>query len=210
MRILVTIVVGLAMTGALWLGGPGPAFADDKGNGQGNCDPAQPFVPGTSFGPVRIGMPLDAVQRWYGRPRSVERQSIQGHQWTHMLFSGLNVVARDNTVVALNLVQLAGAPLQSSCGAPLARPYNFSVANVQQIYGPPSSTLVLNGLQYLLYNSRGLMLTVPVGGGYVQGLTVYPAGGYCEVVPVLVHFGGFAVYAGNTVQCSNNAGERER
>jgi len=209
-----TIIVGLALTAALWAGGPGAALADDV-HGQGSCDPVQPFVPGTSLGPVRIGMPLDAVQRWYGRPRAVETRLLQGHQWTHMQFSGVDVLARDNTVVglnALNLSQFSPGPLQTTCGTPLARPYSLPVGYVQQTYGWPSSTTIVNGLQYWLYNTLGLLFTVPLGGQYVQGLTVYQAGQYCAVVPAFTTFGGFVFNAGSriTAQCPRDPGDRER
>lgn len=212
MRSLMTVIVGLALTAALWAGGPGAAVADDV-HGQGFCDPAQPFVPGTSLGPVRIGMPIEAVQRWYGRPRALENRYVQGHQWTHMQFSGLDVLARDNAVVALNLTQVSAYPLQPNCATPLARPFSLPVGYVQQTYGWPSSTTTLNGLQYWLYNALGLLFTVPLGGRYVQGLTVYPAGQYCAIAPAFVTFGGFVFNTGTTyftAPCPRDPGDRER
>lgn len=201
MRSPITVIVAMALTAALWCGGTGPAFA------QGQCN--QPFAPGASLGPVRLGMPVDAVQRWYGRPRSVQNQFVQGHQWTRMIFSGLEAVARDNMIVALNLPQIAGAPLQSNCGTPLAGPFSLPVSYVQQTYGSPSSSYVTNGVQYWLYDALGLLLSLPIGGRFVQGLWIYPAGQYCAVEPVIGIFRG-VVYNPNPGRCVRSAGDHER
>jgi hypothetical protein len=210
MRAFLTIVAGLVLTAALWSGGPAPVFADDLPTGQGRCDPALPFAPGASLGPVRIGMPLDALQRWYGRPRSVENRRLQGHQWTHMRFANLDVMGRDNAIVALNVLQTWPVPVPPNCGVQVARPFNLPIGYVQQTYGPPIQNIVLNGLQYWLYDKLGLLLTIPVGGAYVQGLTVYQPGQFCYWAPVFVSFGGFTVNAGNALQCPTSAGDRER
>src|SRR5579864_1809951 len=207
MRSLITVVVGMALTAALWSGGTGPAF------GQGQCN--QPFAPGNSLGPVRIGMPVDAVQRWYGQPRSVENRSLQGHQWTHLLFAGLDVLARDNAIIALNLPQVGGVPIQSTCGTPLAGAFSLPVGYVQQSYGPPSSTFVANGLQYWLYNALGMLLTLPIGSGFFQGLTVYPVGQACVILPVVWSafgtFGHFVLNRGTIdTTCAIGAGDHER
>src|SRR6516225_11228355 len=105
MRSLTILVVGLTLTVALWAGGPGVAFGDDSRSGPGDCDSGPMFVPGAGLGPVRIGMSLDDVPRWLGRPRLVENRNLQGHRWTHMRFTNVDVFARDNSVMALNLPQ---------------------------------------------------------------------------------------------------------
>ena len=155
-------------------------------------------------------MPLDAVPRLLGRPRSIENRTLQNHQWTHMLYAGVDVLARDNAIVALNLPQLAGVSLPASCGAPPGRPYSLPIGYVRQTYGPPSSSLVVNGLQYWLYNALGLLLTVPRYGGFVQGISVYPVGQYCNVAPVLVLFGGLLYTTGTTASCPFDPSDRER
>jgi hypothetical protein len=210
MQSLFVMVVGLALIAAFWSGGPAPAFADDLPTGQSWCDPARPFLPGTGLGPVRIGMPLDAVQHWYGRPRSVENRRLQGHQWTHMRFTNIDVMGRDNAVIALNVVQTWPVPLAPNCARQIAQPFNLPIGYLQQTYGPPIQSTILNGLQYWLYDKLGLLLTIPVGGAYVQGLTVYQPDQFCYWAPVFVSFGGFSVMAGNALRCAASAGDRER
>jgi hypothetical protein len=206
MRSFITVIVGLALTAALWTSRPPAVFADghdDVNSPQSKCEPGPPpaFVPGRSLGPVAIGMPLDAVQHWLGRPQLVENRDFQGHRWTHMLVNGIDVLGRDNTVVALNLPRVRPIPIQW-CDTVVARPFNLPVGYLQQTYGVPTWAGVLNGLQYWLYNHLGLLVTAPVGANYVQGLTVYPAGQYCTVVPALVNFGRGAINAGGTTaQC---------
>ncbi len=210
MRLLMIVLVGLALTAALWASGPAAVFADghdDVNSPQSRCEPGPPLVPGRSLGPVQIGTPLDALPRWLGQPQLVENRQFQGHRWTHERFNGVDVLGRDNSVIALNLPQISYVRIQY-CDAPAARPYNLPIGYIQQTYGLPSTSLTLNGLQYWLYNALGLLVTVPVGANYVQGLTVYPAGQYCTVVPALVSFGRFTTNAG-TAQCPGAARDLE-
>ncbi|HET7264336.1 MAG TPA: hypothetical protein VFL28_06675 [bacterium] len=209
MRSLVMAVAVVTLTAVLGPGAPA-ALAEDVPTGQGWCDPATPFAPGVGLGPVRIGTPLDAVQRWYGRPRSMENRTLQGHRWTHARFTNLDVMARDNTIVALNVLQSWPVSVPPHCAAQAARPFNVPVRYVQQTWGPPVQSAVLNGLQYWLYDRLGLLLTVPVGGTYVQGLTVYQPNDFCYWAPVYVSFGGFTINAGNALHCERSAGDRER
>ncbi len=210
MRLLMTVLVGLALTAALWTSGPAAVLADghdDVHSPQSRCEPGPPLVPGRSLGPVTIGTPIDQLPRWLGQPQLVENRQFQGHRWIHELFNGVDVLGRDNSVIALNLPQLSTNRIEY-CNAPAAYPYNLPLGYIQQTYGPPSSSLILNGLQYWLYNQLGLLVTAPVGANYVQGLTVYPAGQLCTVVPALVSFGRFATSAGNT-QCPDAARDLE-
>ncbi|HKX17116.1 MAG TPA: hypothetical protein VJT33_03795 [bacterium] len=211
MRSVVTAVVAVMLTVVLWSGGR--AFADDMGRDRGDmgtwCDSDAPFGPGAGLGPVRIGMPLDALQRWYGRPRSVENRQLQGHRWTHMRFTNLDVMARDNAIVAVNALQSWPVPAAPNCPTQVTRPFNLPVRYVQQTWGPPVQSTILNGLQYWLYDKLGLLLTIPVGGTYVQGLTVYQPSQFCNWVPVFVSFGGFTVNVGNSLQCPRDE-TRER
>lgn len=213
MRAFLTIVAGLVLTAALWSGGPAPVFADDLPTGQGFCDPPGSFVPGAGLGPVRLGMPLGAIPQWYGRPTLVENRRLQGHQWTHMRFNGLDVLGRDNTIAALNVQRTWQVRVPQHCltqGMSPFAPFNLPISYVQQTWGPPIQNVLLNGLQYWLYNKLGLLLTVPVGGTYVQGLTVYQSGQFCYLAPAFVSFGGFTVNVGNSLQCPTSAGDRER
>lgn len=210
MRWLLTAVVTVLLTAVLSPGSR-PALADDLPTSPGwRCDPVAPFAPGAGLGPVRLGMPLDAVQRWYGRPRSVENKTLQGHRYTHMRFTNLDVTARDNAILALNVLQGWPVPAAPDCPTPVTRPFNLPVHYVQQTWGPPIQNVLLNGLQYWLYNKLGLLLTVPVGGAYVQGLTLYQPDQFCYLAPVFVSFGGFTVNVGNSLQCPASAGDRER
>lgn len=210
MRSIMILTVGLTLTAALWAGGPGAVFAEDKGTGQDTCDSGPAFVPGARLGPVQIGMPLDAAQRWFGRPRLVENRTLQGHRWTHMQFTGADVFARDNSIMALNVLQTWPLPVQTRCSTVVTRPFSLPLGYVRQTYGPPVVNFALNGLQYWLYNSQGLVLAVPPGANYVQGLTVYPAGQFCTLFPVFISFGGFNIPAGSRMQCPDNEVERER
>jgi hypothetical protein len=210
MRLLMTGILALALTAALWTSGPAAVFADghdDVNSPLSRCEPGPPLVPGQSLGPVAIGSPVDVLPRWLGQPQLVETRQFQGHRWIHEVFNGVDVLGRDNSVIALNLPQISRFRIQY-CNAPVARPYNLPVGYIQQTYGLPSTSLIMNGLQYWLYNQLGLLVTVPVGTNYVQGLTVYPAGQYCTVVPALVSFGGVATAAGST-QCPGTARDLE-
>jgi hypothetical protein len=123
-----------------------------------------------------------------------------------MRFTNVDVFARDNSVMALNLPQAGPIPVQTKCGTLITRPLNLPVGYVHQTYGQPVRSFTQNGLQYWLYNALGILLTVPVGGAYVQGLTVYPVGEYCTLVPMFVSFGGFNVNVGSALQCPADGG----
>ncbi|MHB8732870.1 MAG: hypothetical protein ACYDAB_13890 [bacterium] len=201
MRSLLTVVVGFTLAASLWSGGPAPAFADDNPNGQGWCDPSGSFAPGASLGPVRLGIPLGQISQWYGRPTLVENRPMRGHQWTHMRFNGLDVLGRDNVVAALNVLQSWPVRIPQHCLNQGIIPFNLPIGYVQRTYGPPVVNALVSGLQYWLYNKLGLLVTVPPGGAYVQGLTVYQAGQFCALAPTLASFGGFGLNAATALQC---------
>lgn len=204
MRLLTTVLIGLAVTAASWAGGPVPVSAEDA---HGPCQPGPAFVPGASVGPIGIGTPLDAVQRKLGRPQSAEGRAAQGHQWTRLVYPGLTVLGMDNTVVALNVPQAAPVPVATSCGTTVGQPLYLPVANVRQQFGPPPVVTAAGDLQYFLYNALGLLVTMPAAGPWVQGVTVYGAGQYCTVVPRLVSLGWFTVQAGSMLQCDRETRE---
>jgi hypothetical protein len=211
MRTFATVGFGVALTAALWSGGPLPVFADGLPASPGNaCEPGPVYVPGKSLGPVQIGMPLHAVQRQLGRPHFAENRRLQGHQWTRMRFPALDVLARDNSVVAVNLPLVRPVLVRTKCGTLVSRPLSLPLNLVQQSYGRPSSSFELNGLQYLLYNALGLLFSWPAGTPYVQSLMVFPAGEYCGVSPVLVSFGAFVAQAVNVIPaCARSARDLE-
>lgn len=199
MRSLVVAIV-VTLTAVLWSSGPA-ALADDNPNGQSFCDPAGSFVPGASIGPVRLGVALGQISQWYGRPTLVENRRLQGHQWTHMRFNGLDVLGRDNAVAALNIFQSWQVPIPQHCINQGINPFSLQVGSVQQAYGPPILNALVSGLQYWLYDKLGLLVTVPPGGAYVQGLTVYQPGQFCNVAPAFISFGGFTVNTGTALHC---------
>lgn len=216
MRTLVSVGLGVILTAALCSSGPVPVFADDISTNPANaaaipgrCEPGPIYVPGTSLGPVAIGAPLAAVQRQLGRPRSIDNRSIQGHQWTRMHYAGLDVLGRDNSVAAVNLPQVRPVLVRTRCGTLVSRPLSLPLNFVQQSYGPPSANFVLNGLQYWVYNTLGLLFTAVPGAPYVQSLMVFPAGGYCGITPVWVSFGTLAVQTLSVSPC-RSAGDHER
>ena len=200
MRLVTTAVVAVMLTATLWSSGQA-AFAEDLPTGQGFCDPPGSFAPGTSLGPVRLGIPLGQISQWYGRPTLVENRRLRGHQWTHMRFNGLDVLGRDNAVVTLNVLRNWPVRIPQHCINQGILPFSVPVGYVQRTYGPPVVNALVSGLQYWLYNKLGLLVTVPPGDAYVQGLSVYQPGQFCDLAPVLVSFGGFALNAANALQC---------
>lgn len=214
MRRVAVVAVTLAVGAALLTGGAGPASAagdDHEGDHSGAvCQPGPVFVPGYSLGPVNVGAPVAALERWFGQPRAVQRRTFRGNLWTRLLYAGLNVLARNETVVALTLPQGAPVPVQTNCGTLVTTSYNLPVSTVLQTYGSPSSRVAINGQQYWVYNTRGMLLALPAAGNVVQGLTVYPAGQYCAMVPMYVSLFGFAIDVGSAMQCTAAGGLPER
>ena len=200
MRSLVVAIVAVTLTAVLWPSGPA-ALADDNPNSQSWCDPAGSFVPGASLGPVQLGIPLGQISQWYGRPTLVENRRLQGHQWTHMRFNGLDVLGRDNAVAGLNILRSWPVPIPQHCINQGILPFNLPVRSVQQTYGPPILNALVSGLQYWLYDKRGLLVTVPPGGAYVQALTVYQPGQFCYLAPAFISFGGFTANTATALHC---------
>ncbi|HEV2359319.1 MAG TPA: hypothetical protein VGZ23_17140 [bacterium] len=214
MRRVAVAAAILALSAALWTGGAGPASAigdDHEGDHSGAaCQPGPVFVPGYSLGPVNVGAPMAVVQRWFGQPRAVQRRTFQGNLWTRLVYAGLNVLARNDAVVALTLPQGAAVPVQTNCGTLVTASYNLPVGTVLQTYGAPSSRVAINGQQYWVYNTQGMLLALPAAGNIVQGVTIYPAGQYCAMVPMYVSLFGFAINVGSAMQCTAAGGLPER
>jgi hypothetical protein len=155
-------------------------------------------------------MPLGNVERVLGRARSVENRQYGGHQWTRMRVAGFDVLARDNVVSAVNLAQMRPVPVRTRCGTLVNRPLSLPVDFLEQSYGAPSASLLLNGIRYWLYNALGLLAAAPYGVPYVQMLLIYPGGGYCGVAPVLVLFGLYSPDTERSARCVPNTGPGER
>jgi hypothetical protein len=205
MRRLSVMLVGVVLV-ALWPAAA-PVFADDAPNTWvTRCRPGPVFVPGQSLGFVALGVAVTTVQGRYGRPRSVQALDFGGHHWQHLLFDALTVLARDNVVVAVTMPQAASLPVDTDCGTLASVPFSLPVTVATQTYGAAPASLTVNGLRYALYNALGLLFASPPAGSAVQWLTVYPAGQYCSIAPVLVSFGRIAAGVSTMGQCASDAG----
>src|SRR5581483_9459356 len=98
---------------------------------------------------------------------------------------------------------------QTNCGTIVPGTLNLPAGAVIQRYGAPGSRVTRNGQQYWLYNNQGMLLSLPSLGNVVQGLTVYPAGQYCAVIPTFVTLFGLAINTGNITQCSSVYGPQD-
>lgn len=195
------------LVGLVWLllspTAPGPAFAEDAPSvWLTRCHPGPLFVPGRSLGFVVLGTSVAVLQSRFGAPRSVQELTYGGHRWQRLLFGALSVLARDNMVMAATMPQVGIMPVDTDCPGTLASvPFNLPLSTAIQPYGAPSARLLQNGLQYLLYNAQGALFGAPAPGNPVQWLTIYPAGQYCSVAPVLVSLGGLASGLSGLGQC---------
>jgi hypothetical protein len=218
MKTLTAAVLGLILGASLWPGDLPAASADDapiRPDGTppalfAACTPGAVYVPGTSFGPVTIGMPLSSVVQQLGRAASVDNRGIGGHQWTRMRVGGFDVLGRDNVVAAVNLAQARTVPVRTGCGTLVSQPFNLQLDSLSQTYGPPSDVVVLDGRRYWLYNAIGLLAVGLLNTPFIQNLLVYPAGGYCGVAPILVAFGIYAAETYRSTRCVPNTGAGEK